>query len=61
MPQVPATTGNKGRAARASNEEMLKDDIFAAQTLGARTGDEVEEEVEEMRLLTEALELRLNE
>ena len=66
MRQVPglqlAPKGNKGRAARASNEEMLlTDDILAAQTLGARTGDEVEEEVNETRVLTEALELRLKE
>jgi len=67
MRQVPglhlAPKGKKGRAARASNEEiLLKEDIFATQTQGARTGDEVEEEdVNETRLLTEALELRLNE
>ena len=57
MRRVPglqlATKEKKGRAARASNEELLKDDIFAAQTQGARTGDEVDEEdVNETRLLT---------
>jgi len=65
MRQVPglhlAPKGKKGRAARASNEEMLlKDDIFTAQTQGARTSDEVEEEedVNKTRLLTEALRLK---